>query len=168
MRNHKSTLKYWLLRNHYLLVLFVIIVAVIIFAAFYRNQADWQILVTVVGGAISLIYIIEKQQLDEARLFKELFTEFNARYDALNEGLNAIAAEDPSRLTVEQQSVLFDYFNLCGEEYLYYRNGYVYPEVWESWCSGMKQYLKCEAIAELWRSELETASYYGFKLPEEV
>lgn len=41
---------------------------------------NWQIVVTATGGALSLAYFIQKQKLEELRLFKELFVEFNARY----------------------------------------------------------------------------------------
>lgn len=161
-------MKYWLLRNHYLLVAGVLGFAAILFTVFYRSQSDWQILVTVVGGSVSLIYIIEKQQLEEARLFKELFTEFNARYDKLNNDLIRILDKKNERLSDADKGVLSDYFNLCGEEYLFYRNGYVYPEVWESWYNGMRTYADHPAIREHWAKELKSSSYYGFEIPAEA
>jgi hypothetical protein len=55
------------------------------------------------GGAFSLIYVIEKQQLEEARLFKELFIQFNGQ---LNENLNRIESEGV--ITSEDRDTLND------------------------------------------------------------
>jgi hypothetical protein len=56
---------------------------------------------------------------------------------------------------------VIDYFNLCGEEYLFYKHGYILPEAWESWRRGMRQYMDVESIRELWEFEVKTDSYYG-------
>jgi ABC-type iron transport system FetAB permease component len=42
---------------------------------------------TLSGVALTTIYFVQKQKLEEIKLFKELFTEFNARYECLNENL---------------------------------------------------------------------------------
>ena len=63
---------------------------------------------------------------------------------------------------------LNDYFNLCGEEYLFYRRGYIYPEVWKSWVAGMKIYYANERIKKLWAQELSNQSYYGLNVSEEI
>jgi hypothetical protein len=59
---------------------------------------------------------------------------------------------------------LYDYFNLCSEEYLMKKKGYIYPEVWEAWCKGIQDFLKHERIKMLWDKEMKTGSYYGMKL----
>lgn len=46
--------------------------------------------VTITGGFISFFYVVQKQKLEELQTFKELFNEFNRRYDKLNEKLNRI------------------------------------------------------------------------------
>lgn len=74
-----------------------------------------------IGGAVSLIYVVEKQQLDEASLFKDLFVQFNEKYDDLNEELNRIKSQDS--ISLQDCNTLYDYFNLCGEEYLFYQQG---------------------------------------------
>ena len=45
---------------------------------------DWKLVVTLVGLTVSLIFFVQKQKLEELKLFKELFTEFNRRYDEMN------------------------------------------------------------------------------------
>jgi hypothetical protein len=62
---------------------------------------------------------------------------------------------------------LFDYFNLCGEEYLFYSQGYVYPEVWKAWFNGMEFFRPNPRIRQLWNEELKTGSYYGLQFPAE-
>jgi len=60
----------------------------------------------------------------------------------LNEELNRMAREDPTApLTSDNLDCLFDYFNLCGEEFLFYRKGYIYPEVWQSLGNGHEDFL---------------------------
>src|SRR5271154_7203140 len=49
-----------------------------------------ELLIPAIGGVAAFTYFIYRQHLDEAKFFRELFTEFNRRYDALNENLTAI------------------------------------------------------------------------------
>lgn len=67
-------------------------------------------------------------------------------------------------LALADKQVLFDYFNLCAEEYLYYKTGFIDEEVWASWLRGMGAFAKVEHIRSLWQAELEAGSYYGFTL----
>lgn len=117
----------------------------------------------VVAGFAAFIFFIHKQHLDETRLFMDLFKQFNERYDKLNNKLNDIL-DKPSEesLQLGERKDLFDYFNLCAEEYLYFRSGYLEPQVWTAWRKGMKVYAASPRIRALWVKELEGGSYYGF------
>jgi len=53
------------------LIFLVIVFAVVISIWFYVKGDDWKLFLPVVGAAVSLIYVIQKQQLEEAKLFKE-------------------------------------------------------------------------------------------------
>lgn len=118
-----------------------------------------------VAGAAGFAYFLYSQHLQETRLFADLFRQFNERYDKLNDGLNRIATEsDVSMLGHKDKQVLFDYFNLCGEEFLYYRSGFIDPEVWNSWANGMRFFSSIQHINDLWQTELRGNSYYGFTL----
>jgi hypothetical protein len=99
-----------------------------------RGTDAWTLLAPLITCTISFVYFIQKQKIEELRLFKELFQEFNDRFDNLNDDLNRICENgiDPKNKRKDIQK-LYDYFNLCGEEYLYYRKGYIFPEVWEAW-----------------------------------
>jgi len=57
-----------------------------------------ELLVSVIGGVAGFTYFLYRQHLDEAKLFKDLFAEFNSRYDALNDNLNAILFGPPEGL----------------------------------------------------------------------
>ena len=58
-----------------------------------------------------------------------------------------------------------DYFNLCAEEWLFWKAGYIYDPVWTARENGMKQYGKDRRVKELWKRERESDSYYGFEFP---
>jgi hypothetical protein len=151
--------------RYYFPISLVVAIIIVIAGFVFQRVLDWKLIITLVGSIISSIYFVEKQKLEQLRLFKELFAEFNKRYDGLNEKLNQILIEDQrNELTPEQINILYDYFNLCSEEYLYYKEGFIYPEVWKAWCNGIKVFGNNRRISELWREEARADSYYGFKL----
>ena len=161
----------WLIHDNYFLIVFIIFFVLVILALIlYVNGADWKILLTIVGSLISFAYFIQKQHLDEAKFINELFVQFNQRYANLNEKLNDIREnkEGFKELQSHEIDTLNDYFNLCGEEYLFYRKGYIYREVWRSWVAGMKIYYDNQRINRLWAHELSSESYYGFDINKEI
>ena len=129
-------------------------------ATLFTDKANqWQIIGATIAGVLSYCYFVQQQRLAETQLFKQLFTEFNARYDSLNDDLAAIVAgRQPKR---EDSSVITDYFNLCAEKYLFYQQGYILEEVWRSWCRGMQQYLDDPHFSAVWTMEVRTQSHYG-------
>ena len=125
------------------------------------------LLVSAIGGVAGFTYFLYRQHLDEAKLFKELFGEFNARYDALNNDLNAILFGPPGgSLSANEREHLFSYFNLCAEEYFFYKAGFIDRRVWESWYRGMRLFFKHPRIQELWEQDCKADSYYGFRPPQ--
>ena len=137
--------------------------ALVIVVAIVEPRVDWPMTVAVLSAGLSLIYFVQKQKLEELRLFNQLFTTFNERYDTLNEAVAQIAARNAEEpLSSAETETLVDYFNLCGEEFLYYRLGYIYPEVWRAWNRGMRDLASNPRIRTLWEHELRTDSYYGF------
>lgn len=128
----------------------------------------WEALAAVVAGVVSFALSVQKQQLEEVRLFRSLFEEFNKRYNAQNEELNRIHQQPPEApLSESERDALFDYFNLCGEEHLYFAQGFIYPEVWRSWKNGMEFFRQNPRISKLWDLELKTDSYYGLHFNRE-
>jgi hypothetical protein len=103
-----------------------VIGATTVMAAWLRFAAGHrpELLVSTIGGIAGFTYFLYRQHLDEAKLFKELFGEFNARYDALNDVLNAIlSGPREGMLSADERGHLFSYFNLCTEEYFFYKAG---------------------------------------------
>jgi hypothetical protein len=124
---------------------------------------DWATLLAMVGGLLSAAFVLQKQYLDELRLFQDLFKDFNSRYAKLNDDLLSIMKTEKVEEEEELQTVV-DYFNLCAEEYWWYRAGYIPQEVWRSWCRGMLQYIDNPPIKQHWDEEVTQGSYYGLTL----
>jgi hypothetical protein len=40
-------------------------------------------------------------------------------------------------------------FNLCAEEYFFYLQGYIHPEVWKAWENGMKYFLDTKKLKKI-------------------
>ncbi len=134
----------------------------ILFVFFKVAPNEWALLASLLSALISFVYFYQQNKKEELKIFIELFEKFNRRYDKMNDDLNKIL--EKSELNEVDRLKLYDYFNLCGEEYLYYSRGYIFNEVWEAWQNGMKYFLKNEQIYKLWKEEKETNSYYGLKI----
>lgn len=123
--------------------------------------------VTLIGSitvvALGFCYFAQQQKLAETSLFKDLFTDFNQRYDGLNDCLAKIGVSDGQLEPADRQTIV-NYFNLCAEEYLFFSEGYIHPAAWRSWCTGMLWYFNREPFRSVWRQESETDSYYGLSL----
>jgi hypothetical protein len=155
-------IKYWLFDNHWAISFLLL---VIVFAASVRNVAlqSPSFLCPIVATILGFSYFALQQHLAEVRLFKELFSECNARYDAMSKQLHALLdAPADQRLSGEEITLLYGYFNLCAEEYLYYRKGFIYAEVWRAWLNGMAIFFENSRIRLLWEKELRSNSYFGF------
>lgn len=125
-------------------------------------------LLTVLGPLGALLIFFYQRHHSDAQVFLEKFREFNVRYDAMNEGLAAIVVRvhDGYPIDAKEREQLVDYFNLCAEEFLLWKSGYIDHEVWKSWRAGMSFYCKVPEIRDLWERELAQGSYYGFELPK--
>jgi hypothetical protein len=121
------------------------------------------LVLSIIGAIATFSYFLYRQHLSETKLFKELFVEFNARYDKLNNGLNKIVdGSKQGELSENERELLFSYFNLCAEEYLFYTAGYIDEFVWQSWCRGMNHFFGHPRVRHLWDADCMTDSYYGF------
>ena len=156
--------RYTMFRHYWWLISLATVLAISLIVYFYQD-GRMPLIGSVLATGLAFIYFVQQQRLAETSLFKELFTEFNSRYDKLNDKLVALRGQT-KELTVEQKAVLLDYFNLCAEEYLFYKEGYIYPEVWTAWCRGMLWYLEEEPFRSFWALEERTKSYYGLDLDQ--
>lgn len=142
---------------------FIFVVVASVVAWWLRIDAKAEVLVSFVALVLGLCYFAQRQGLDEMRLFKELFVEFNARYNDLNDDLLDIRdgrMEDAAKA----RKKLIDYFNLCAEECLFFRHGHIHENVWRAWCRGMLFFIESDNIRATWNSEMQQGSYYGLTL----
>lgn len=152
-------------RNYYpWLFLVLVVVANAIAFLLLSAKASPELLLSITGAIAALVHFLYAQHNQNTERFIELFRDFNARYDKLNNRLNTLFLQNSPLLSVEDKLLLYDYFNLCAEEYLYQKSGYIDPEVWNSWLQGMKYFASNPKIRRLWDEELESGSYYGFSL----
>jgi hypothetical protein len=142
-----------------------ICVVVLPLILFFAPEKRFEFIVAVVGTVGGLIHFLYSQHQQEVELFNVLFKGFTERYDNLNDDLNSICRRaSGTPLEPQEKNILYDYFNLCAEEYLFYDAGYIDHHVWHSWCRGMMFYDDVPEIHDLWVDELRTDSYYGFSL----
>ena len=150
------------LYDYSILFPFLVVLVLMIPCIFFEDARAKEYLLGAIGIGGGLSYFLLTHHTEEVKLFKELFESFNLRYDQINEELNQLRKRDQSRdFTKEENDLLYNYFNLCGEEYLYFKKGFIYPEVWEAWLKGMRIFYRVEKIKLLWNEELKTGSYYG-------
>ena len=114
-----------------------------------------------VGASWAVCSFWQQQDLEKTRFFFELFNNFNERYNALNDDLDLITRKDGPLAAPERQKVV-DYFNLCAEEYMFYRRGFIPDDVWTSWANGIRHYKRNSRFVTAWREERGTDSHYGF------
>ena len=160
-----TSFKHFIFR-HYLVMAVLLLLSVTAGTILFWQRIDGiEVLIGVYGATITAIFIVQRQQHEELRTFNELFKEFNSRYDAVNERLNALVEKDVSQALDDGEiDLLNDYFNLCGEEYLYYRRGFIFHEVWMAWANGIIYFLGHPRIWPRWNSEEASASYYGLSI----
>jgi hypothetical protein len=130
---------------------------------FFAPGQKASLLGSIIAAALGFCYFAQQQKLAEMSLFKQLFTEFNRRYDNLNERLRQVATSGKPLDEVARQAII-DYYNLCGEEYLFFTEGYIHREAWRSWCAGMLWYFEREPFRSMWDEENATNSHYGLSL----
>lgn len=130
-----------------------------------REDISAELAISVIGSIAAFYHFLYGQHNANTDRFLILFREFNRRFDALNGELNFIRAKDSGEVfSPTERQCLYDYFNLCAEEYFYFRAGYVDKEVWDSWLQGMHYFAESKGIRRLWEDELKQGSYYGFAL----
>ena len=136
-----------------------------------------EIVVTAILGlsvlGSTIIFNRSQSKIAKHRLQKDLFGEFNRRYDALNGHLEKITKYDSLEHLMDKKpnkypflrNKLNDYFNLCAEEYYWYKNGRIDKDLWQSWEVGMNAWYNNHAIIrEAWKEEYDSFGYHSFYL----
>lgn len=118
----------------------------------------------ILGGSVllsTLWHNWRQARLANDRMSKDLFTEFNTRYSILNGDLekavdyksiqDLLASEDEQYL-----DSIYDFFDLCAEEYYWYGKERINKEIWICWEAGMNGwFVKHAVIREAWELQLK-------------
>ena len=134
---------------------------------FFLTGERVEILGAVIATGISLSLGIRHYKTENDKLFKELFTEFNSKYDnKFNHTLEDIVVNyklvKDYELDKKQMKLIIDYLNFCAEEYLWKTKNRIPEKVWNSWENGMVYYLNNPLINEvILREKGQKDSYYG-------
>ena len=117
------------------------------------------------GTLITLYIGLTQYQINNDRIFQELFNDFNQKYDEeFNDLLNRISnIERDLELSEKERALVIDYLNLCAEEYLWFKKGRIPKDVWRSWKNGIRSNLQMEVIHKVASHEYKKYknSYYG-------
>lgn len=115
-----------------------------------------------IGIGVTILYNKRTSALAHHKMQKELFTEFNLRYDKLNGELYRIAVKYEGKgydeLQLEDRKIILDYFNLCAEEKFWFTKKRLDPQIYYSWEAGMKYWFSIPVIAEAWQAETKDRS----------
>jgi hypothetical protein len=145
--------------------LVVVILAGALLYAWKRDGLGADLILSTLGGIAAFFHFLYSQHNVNTDRFISLFKEFNSRFDKLNDDLNRIGERSSGEvLSASDRQNLYDYFNLCAEEYLFYQAGYIDKDVWHSWLEGMAFFARVPEIRRVWEQELRHGSYYGFNL----
>lgn len=138
-----------------------------------------QVVVTLIIGVITLVisYWFNHNNLKIAhqKMEKDLFKEFNERYDELNDDLSKLGTVENLNQLKEIKSeniankslynVLIDYFNLCAEQHYWHKKERISKEIWDSWYSGMMFYYNSFPIVkEVWKDEIKDNGHKSYYL----
>ena len=144
--------------------LFTLVISLLLF---YYLGNKIEIIGAVLATGISLSFGVRQYKMENDKMFKELFENFNNKYDIkFNNKLNEIDAiyKIDSNLVIEENDklLIIDYLNFCSEEYLWYSKGRIPEIVWQSWENGMLYFLNLEPINKIIQTQKEQkVSYYG-------
>jgi len=133
-------------------------------------KAFGPVFLAVVGLYISYKFSKSNECINNEKLERELFKEFNLRFDILNGPLMELKLTDnleQLKSNSKLHKVVIDYFNLCAEEYFWFRKKRISKEIWMSWNAGMKFYFRTYPfLQELWKEEIDNEGYKSYYLKD--
>lgn len=128
------------------------------------------LIISLVAIWLTSRYQKHTKKLANDKMMKELFTEFNQRYDVINNKLDEVSKltlEQWSELSpkeqLEKEGVIIDFFNICAEEYHWHKEGRINGNIWESWHKGMNDiYNRSKVIQNIWDEECKNEGYKSY------
>ena len=127
---------------------------------------------TIIATGITAYYARHTKKIADEQMLKQLFKEFNERYDKLNDTLSEVQTKystfddlNQAPNSGELKKKVNDYFSLCAEEFYWYKHKKRIDKLlWESWQTGMNYwYNNVPSIKALWDKEVLVSgkrSYY--------
>ncbi len=139
-----------------------ILLFLIVILLYYFSKIDGTLLLGFIGAIATLYFGILKHKIENDKVFHELFTTFNSKYDIrFNDLINELKVDSNRSLIPTEKNLIIDYLNLCAEEYLWTAKNRIPKSVWEAWKAGIIQNLKIKQIREIF--DLETSTINGRK-----
>jgi hypothetical protein len=152
-----------------LIISIVFFVLIIVIISYYNlHNFGESILYAIIGSLISIYFGFLKLFVDYDKVFRELYVSFNEKYSKnFNDLLEKLRANDEKEiLTLADKNIIIDYFNLCSEEYLWFKKRRIPNNVWNAWVSGIIENIRIPKVWNVFKEETNTdsqrISYYGF------
>ncbi|WP_124978791.1 hypothetical protein [Nonlabens xiamenensis] len=125
-----------------------------------------EVFAATIATGISLSIAFMQSKIQDDRMFQELFTDFNKKYDTeFRNQLDDIVEKHENntvKISDDDEELIIRYFNLCAEEYLWRRKYRIPDEVWKAWENGMVYYFNVPIINSiLIKQKGQFDSYYG-------
>jgi len=149
--------------NKYRSHLFALILIILVILTFILAGSNQTVLIGITGTLVSIYIGINLTNIHSDRLLKELFTEFNNKYDEkYNDCLNGLQSSTDV-VNSENRGLIVDYINLCSEEYFWYTKGRIPKIIWTNWKAGILFHLQIPSIKKkVFQEEKKyRESYYG-------
>ncbi|TYB79172.1 hypothetical protein [Bizionia myxarmorum] len=111
------------------------------------------------------------KKLANDEMMKDLFTEFNIRYDTINNKLDKISKTSvviwEAQKDEKEKALIYgdvvDFFNICSEEYYWYKEGRLDAKIWKAWHKGMNDiYNRSKIIQHIWEQECKNEGYKSY------
>lgn len=160
---------FWISYNHFIFGAILIVLFLLLNHNIYQLQIE--LFLTVMGSIITAILFVNYERFNKKKIFHDIFEYFNQRYDGLNENMNRLIEGkalscNSDDTNFDKKLLIYDYLNLCAEEYFWYQEGLIKERVWKNWCNGMQFFLRHEEIIYIIKLEkgepYSSNSYYGF------
>lgn len=130
------------------------------------NLIPIELMFGLLGSIATLYFGLMKYEIENDRIFMELFKNFNSKYKTeYNDLFEKLKQNKNEKISENESSLIIDYFNLCAEEYLWFSKKRLPKDVWKAWKAGMMENLEIEQIKQVYFDEIKSErgrkSYYG-------
>lgn len=149
------------------IVAFILFILAIVYNSY--GNLDKEIFFGILGAIATLYLGTIRVMMENDKFFKELFTEFNSRYDhRINDLFNNLHREykinkiQDFEISKADENLIVDYINLCSEEYLWYSRNRIPAKVWKAWKQGILSNLSIPVVRDLYLSQTRGDNEFSF------